>query len=65
MAWFRCLDHGKVISVNQGSERKCPSCGGTRGEFFPDEKVNEGQDTGVFYNIEPRTGKPAKPRRGG
>ena len=55
--WFRCNDCNKVISLLGSTEEKCPSCGGSRGEVVSQEHMKEGFEAGVYFNIDPRTGK--------
>lgn len=57
---FRCR---KVMPLIGTAEKKCPSCGSANGEILTDERFNEGFKAGTFYNIDPKTGKPAKKKR--
>lgn len=60
MAFFHCMSCRKVVPLLESAERKCSSCGGLNGEVLSRERVEEGLEVGVFYNIDPRTGKRAK-----
>jgi phage FluMu protein Com len=62
--WFRCNDCKKVLPLLNGTEQKCPSCGGTHGEVLSQDRVRDGFEAGTYFNIDPRTGKRSrkKPR---
>lgn len=45
------------------TERKCPPCGGTNGELLLKERVEDGVESGTFYDIDLKTGKRAKKRK--
>ncbi len=61
--YYHCFNCKTVVPVLPGAERKCPSCGGTSGEVISQERFDQGFKAGAYYNIDPRTGKPAKKRR--
>jgi hypothetical protein len=61
--WFECFDCRKVGPILSGAETKCAACGSVNGEILSAERFKEGFDAGVYFNIDPRTGKPAKRRR--
>lgn len=63
MTFFNCFDCMKVMPLIGTTEKKCPSCGGTNGEALSRQRVDEGLEAGVFFNIDPRTGKRAKKKR--
>jgi hypothetical protein len=46
-----------------GTAKKCPSCGDEGGEVVPPERVKQGREAGVYYNIDPNTGKRAKKKK--
>jgi len=60
--WFSCFDCQKVMPVTIDAI-KCISCGSTRGELLPPERVKEGFEAGAYFNIDPKTGKRAKHKR--
>ena len=60
---FNCFDCNKVFTFQTGDEKKCPSCDGTNGEVVTKERLEEGMESGVYYNIDPKTGKRAKKKR--
>ena len=59
---FECFDCHRVVPIEAPTE-KCPSCGSTNGQAISAERCKEGFEAGVFFNIDPKTGKPAKKRR--
>ena len=61
--FFNCLACRKVAPIIGAQEAKCPSCGSTNGELLSHERFNEGFKAGVLFNIDPKTGKPAKKKR--
>jgi len=61
MANVNCLDCQKGFLFTGGD--KCPSCGGQNIEILSAERVEEGMDSGVLYNIDPKTGKRAKNKK--
>lgn len=63
MAFFNCLTCKKVMPLIESSGKRCPSCGGVNGETLSRERFDEGLKAGVFFNIDPRTGKRAKRKR--
>jgi hypothetical protein len=65
MAAYRCFNCHKISLVSQAVEQapKCPSCGGTNGEFLSPERFKEGVEAGVYFNIDPKTGGPAMKKR--
>jgi hypothetical protein len=63
MAAFNCFSCHKVTPFFESVMKKCPSCGSANGEVISNKRLKEGMDAGVFYNIDPRTGKRAKKKR--
>ena len=57
--FYRCSNSecGKLTPLIGTAKRKCPSCGDEGGEVVPSERVKQGLKTGVYYNIDPNTGK--------
>ena len=61
--FFNCFDCRRAAPLIGSAEAKCPSCGSTNGELVSNERFNEGFKAGVFFNIDPKTSKPAKKKR--
>jgi hypothetical protein len=61
MPTFSCFTCHRVFAGV--TDDKCPSCGGTNGEWLSPERLREGMEHGTYFNIDPRTGKRAKPKR--
>jgi hypothetical protein len=61
--WYHCFTCRKVTPLLGTTEKKCPICNGTNGEVLSQERFKAGFDAGVYYNIDPATGKRAKKRR--
>lgn len=61
--FYNCFNCHKVMPLLGADEKKCPSCGSTNGEVISAQRFEEGFKAGVFYNIDPRTGKRAKNKR--
>ena len=62
-AFFNCFRCSRVAPLLKPDEKMCPLCGSSNGEIVSSEKVTTGMKTGVFFNIDPKTGKRAKPKR--
>lgn len=62
---FNCFDCKRLYAMVPDDTKACPSCASTNGEVLSPERVQEGLATGVFYNIDPKTGRRSKksPRR--
>lgn len=61
---YQCFTCHKVYMFPDGADQtKCLTCGGTNIELLSNERVREGMEAGVFFNIDPKTGKRAKPKR--
>lgn len=58
---FEC----RTVAVRLDAEaaKQCSSCGSTRGELLSADRVTKGVEAGVYWNIDLRTGGPAKKRR--
>jgi hypothetical protein len=61
--FYNCFACRKVAPLAESTQEKCPACGSTNGERISNERFNEGFKAGVFFNIDPKTGKPAKKKR--
>lgn len=61
--FFNCFNCHKIAPLIETPERKCSLCGSANGEVLNAERVKEGLEAGVFYNIDPKTGRRAKKRR--
>jgi PHP family Zn ribbon phosphoesterase len=57
---FKC--HEVSYFTDTMDQTKCPTCGGVV-HLLSEDRVREGMKSGVFYNIDPKTGKRAKPKR--
>jgi hypothetical protein len=60
--YYRCITCHKVHPLLEGVERKCSVCGSTNGEVS-DEHFKAGFEAGTYFNIDPKTGGPAKKRK--
>jgi DNA-directed RNA polymerase subunit RPC12/RpoP len=60
---FSCFACQKVFPILSEENGKCPSCGSADGEILSPERVREGMQAGVYFNIDPKTGKHKKPPR--
>ena len=58
MRSFHCFTCKKVFAGVEGD--RCPSCGGTNGEWLSPERLQEGMERGAYYNVDPGTGNGAK-----
>jgi hypothetical protein len=61
--WYHCFSCRKVTLLVDHGDQKCPSCDGTKGEILPQERLNQGFEAGVYFNIDPATGKRTKKNR--
>ena len=66
--WYECFDCRNLSPISDGDnqspeERKCSTCGTTHGQVISHERMKDGLEAGVFFNIDPRTGKRAKKKR--
>lgn len=61
--FYNCFACQKVAPLDEGAERKCPLCGSQNGEVVSGQRVAEGLKAGFYFNIDPKTGKPAKSKR--
>jgi hypothetical protein len=61
--FFNCFTCQKVAPLIGSAEAKCPSCGAANGEVLSQERFEEGFKAGVYFNIDPATGKRAKKPR--
>lgn len=63
MQFFECFACRKVLLLSDETKNVCPGCGSVNGQVIPFERVKQGLEAGAFYNIDPRTGKPARKKR--
>jgi hypothetical protein len=67
--WYECFTCCKVYPLiaekdkELAGEGKCATCGGGNGRIVPEGQFAEGFAAGVYYNLDPKTGKPAKKKR--
>ena len=62
--FFLCHSCHRVVPfIDKEPVKKCPSCGSGNGEIITGDRVKEGMDSGVYFDIDPRTGKRAKKKR--
>jgi hypothetical protein len=61
--FYYCFKCRKPTLLIAPAKRKCPSCGDEGGEVISQERFEEGFKAGVYYNIDPNTGKRAKKKR--
>ena len=61
--FFHCFACRKVTPLLGSGEKRCPSCASANGEVIPGQRVTEGLEAGVFFNIDPRTGERAKKKK--
>ena len=59
---YECFACKQVLAI-EVQNQKCPSCGSTNGQVISVERMKEGLERGVYFNRDPRTGKPSKPKR--
>ena len=63
MNWL-CRDcHLVAVLPRDATPTKCGTCGSTNGYALSDQHLDEGSKAGVYFNIDPRTGKRAKKKR--
>lgn len=62
MSSFECFSCMRV-TVLSGPVDKCPSCGSANGQVVSADRLREGFEAGVYYNIDPKTGGRAKKRK--
>jgi len=61
---YECYQCRKVSMFTEGEDQsKCPTCGSSRISLLSQERVREGLEHGVYFNIDPKTGKKAKPKK--
>jgi hypothetical protein len=66
--WYQCFTCREVslisdVDKQSPEERTCSICGTNNGRVISHERAKEGLDAGVFFNIDPRTGKRGKKKR--
>lgn len=57
---YPLLDKKALASALAGT---CSSCGGQNGQIVSQERFEQGHKAGVYYHLDPRTGKPARKKR--
>lgn len=60
---YHCFSCRKVAILVAADTKECPACGSTNGELIDNNRLREGIDSGVFYNIDPGTGKRLKKKK--
>ena len=60
---YNCFKCRRVFVIANDAGNVCPSCGGTTGEIVSNTHLKEGMEAGVYWNIDPRTGGPAKKKK--
>jgi len=59
MSAFQCFACSRVIPLfdesmqKKAQEGECPSCGAFKGQLISKNRLVEGMDAGVFYNVGP------------
>ena len=61
--FFNCFNCQKVAPLLEPEKKSCPLCGSSNGEIISGSRLKEGMEAGVFFNIDPKTGKREKPKR--
>lgn len=61
--FYNCFSCHNVAPLAENAEKTCPLCGSGNGEVLTAERFHEGFKAGVFFNIDPKTGKRAKSKR--
>jgi hypothetical protein len=59
--YYECFDCRQAFPMLGTSKIKC-LCGSTNGRKVPDEQFEKGFEHGLYYNIDPQTGKRTKKR---
>lgn len=60
---FECFNCHKVLPLATDKSDKCPSCGSSNGQIVDEQRVKDSMDAGAYFNIDPKTGKPAKKKK--
>jgi len=63
MNYYQCFSCKMAFPLTREGDPKCPSCGKNHGEVLSPERFAQGMESGVIFNIDPRTGKRAKKRK--
>jgi hypothetical protein len=61
--FYECFDCRKLAPFDGAAEPKCALCGGQHGQLLSAADFQKGNKSGVYFDIDPRTGKRSKPRR--
>lgn len=59
---FECFSCRKVmlLTAKNADSEQSPSCGSTNGRVISRERLEEGMKAGVYFSIDPSTGKRSK-----
>lgn len=61
--WFKCSSCPYLHMLTDDMSRTiCIECG-KPGRVIPQDQIDEGMKSGVYYNIDPKTGGRAKKKR--
>jgi LSD1 subclass zinc finger protein len=61
---YECFSCRKVSMFADGEDQtKCSTCEGTNIQLLSGQRVREGMEAGVYFNIDPKTGERAKRKR--
>jgi hypothetical protein len=52
-----------VAPLLESEKGSCPLSDSSNGEIVPGSRLKAGMEAGEFFNIDPKTGKRAKPKR--
>ena len=63
MAAYNCFSCSKVTPLINEDKKECPLCGGSNGEVISNERLKEGLESEVFFNIDPKNRRNAKKKR--
>ena len=61
--FFSCFACQKVFPILSEVNGKCPACASANGEILSPERVREGVQAGVYFNVDRKTGKRKKSPR--
>ena len=66
--YYQCLNsdcsaYQEITPLFEDSEESCPLCGSKKGKVVSNDRLEEGLEAGVFFNIDPTTGKRAKKKK--
>lgn len=62
--FYECFACRKVSMFSEHDDQtECPTCGGTSIQLLSKQHVREGKESGVYFNIDPKTGGRAKRKK--